>query len=52
MTLKARVENGKIIADAPADYPEGTELEVETPTEKTPAVVVQKPFIDPKKEIL
>jgi len=29
MVLKARVENGKIIADAPADYPEGMELEVE-----------------------
>jgi glycine cleavage system aminomethyltransferase T len=29
----------------------GTELEVETPTERTSAVVVQRPFIDPKKEI-
>ena len=29
MTLKGRVENGKIIADAPADYPEGMELELE-----------------------
>jgi glycine cleavage system aminomethyltransferase T len=29
----------------------GTELEVETPGERTSAVVVQRPFIDPKKEI-
>ena len=29
----------------------GTDLEVETPVGKTSAVVVQKPFIDPKKEI-
>jgi glycine cleavage system aminomethyltransferase T len=29
----------------------GTELEVETPSERTSAVVVQRPFIDPKKEI-
>ena len=29
----------------------GTELEVETPSEKTSAVVVERPFIDPKKEI-
>jgi glycine cleavage system aminomethyltransferase T len=29
----------------------GTELEVETPTERTSAVVVPRPFIDPKKEI-
>jgi aminomethyltransferase len=29
----------------------GTELEVETTTERTSAVVVQKPFVDPKKEI-
>ena len=29
MVLKARVENGKIIADAPAEYPDGTELELE-----------------------
>jgi aminomethyltransferase len=28
----------------------GTTLEVETPTERVPAVVVEKPFIDPKKE--
>jgi glycine cleavage system aminomethyltransferase T len=29
----------------------GTELEVETPSERTSAVVVQRPFIDPKKEV-
>ena len=29
----------------------GTELEVETPAERTTAEVVQRPFIDPKKEI-
>jgi glycine cleavage system aminomethyltransferase T len=29
----------------------GTELEVETPAERTSAVVVEKPFVDPKKEI-
>jgi aminomethyltransferase len=29
----------------------GTDLEVETPDGRTSAVVVQKPFIDPKKEI-
>jgi glycine cleavage system aminomethyltransferase T len=29
----------------------GTELEVETPSEKTSAVVVRRPFIDPEKEI-
>ncbi len=29
----------------------GTEVEVETPSERTSAVVVHKPFIDPRKEI-
>jgi glycine cleavage system aminomethyltransferase T len=29
----------------------GTELAVETPAEKTSAVVVRKPFIDPQKQI-
>ncbi len=29
----------------------GTDLEVETPSERTSAVVVQRPFIDPKKEV-
>jgi aminomethyltransferase len=28
----------------------GTTLEVEPPTERVRAVVVEKPFIDPKKE--
>ena len=28
----------------------GTELEVQTPAERTTAVVVERPFIDPKKE--
>jgi aminomethyltransferase len=29
----------------------GTDVEVETPSGRTSAVVVQKPFIDPDKEI-
>jgi aminomethyltransferase len=29
----------------------GTELEVEVPSGKTSAVVVERPFIDPKKEV-
>jgi aminomethyltransferase len=29
----------------------GTELDVEVPSGRTSAVVVQRPFIDPKKEI-
>jgi aminomethyltransferase len=28
----------------------GTELEIETPSERTSAVVVRRPFIDPEKE--
>jgi glycine cleavage system aminomethyltransferase T len=36
----------------PIEYAElGTELEVETPAERTSAVVVRRPFIDPEKEI-
>jgi aminomethyltransferase len=35
----------------PTEHSElGTELEVETPRERTSAVIVEKPFIDPKKE--
>jgi glycine cleavage system aminomethyltransferase T len=29
----------------------GTELAVETPDERTSAVVVRKPFIDPEKKV-
>jgi glycine cleavage system aminomethyltransferase T len=36
----------------PMEYTQlGTELEVETPVERTSAVVVRRPFIDPEKEI-
>jgi len=39
-------------AMVPIEYADlGTDLEVETPGERTSAVVVQKPFIDPRKEI-
>jgi glycine cleavage system aminomethyltransferase T len=39
-------------AMVPIEYADlGADLEVETPGERTSAVVVQKPFIDPKKEI-
>jgi glycine cleavage system aminomethyltransferase T len=47
-----RLEKNIGFAMVPVEFAElGTELEVETPTEKTSAVVVEKPFIDPKKEI-
>jgi hypothetical protein len=29
MVLKARIQNGQLIAQAPPGYPEGTELEIE-----------------------
>jgi glycine cleavage system aminomethyltransferase T len=36
----------------PIEFAElGTELAVETPDERTSAIVVRKPFIDPQKEI-
>jgi aminomethyltransferase len=36
----------------PIEFAElGTELEVETPSEQTAAVVVRRPFIDPEKEV-
>jgi glycine cleavage system aminomethyltransferase T len=46
-----RLEKNIGFAMVPVELSElGTELEVETPIERTSAVVVQKPFIDPKKE--
>ncbi len=39
-------------AMVPIEHAElGTELEVEVPSGKTSAVVVERPFIDPKKEV-
>jgi hypothetical protein len=29
MVLKARIQNGRIVAEAPAEYPEGAEVEIE-----------------------
>jgi glycine cleavage system aminomethyltransferase T len=47
-----RLEKNIGYAMVPIELAElGTELEVETPSERTSAVVVQRPFIDPKKEI-
>ena len=47
-----RLEKNIGYAMVPIDYIEyGTELEIQTPTGLHPAVVVQRPFIDPKKEI-
>jgi glycine cleavage system aminomethyltransferase T len=47
-----RLEKNIGYAMVPVELAElGTELEVETPAERTSAVVVEKPFIDPKKEI-
>ena len=47
-----RLEKNIGFAMVPIEFAElGTELEVETPKEKTSAVVVQRPFIDPKKEV-
>jgi aminomethyltransferase len=46
-----RLEKNIGYAMVPIELTElGTELEVETPRERTSAVVVQRPFIDPKKE--
>ena len=47
-----RLEKNIGFAMVPIDYAEfGTELEVETPSGRTEAIVVRKPFIDPQKEI-
>ena len=47
-----RLEKNIGFAMVPIDFTEfGTELEVETPSGRTSAVVVRKPFIDPQKEI-
>jgi glycine cleavage system aminomethyltransferase T len=47
-----RLEKNIGYAMVPIELTElGTELEVERPNERTSAVVVQRPFIDPKKEV-
>lgn len=47
-----RLEKNIGYAMVPIELAElGTELEVETPAEKTSAVVVRRPFIDPEKEV-
>ena len=47
-----RLDKNIGLAMVPAEYTEiGTEVIVETPAGKTSGVVVEKPFIDPKKEI-
>jgi glycine cleavage system aminomethyltransferase T len=47
-----RLEKNIGFAMVPIEYTEfGTELEIETPAERTSAVVVRRPFIDPEKEI-
>src|SRR5438067_4349941 len=47
-----RLEKNIGYAMLPIEFAElGTELAVETPDERTSAIVVQKPFIDPQKEI-
>jgi glycine cleavage system aminomethyltransferase T len=47
-----RLEKNIGYAMVPIEFTElGTELEVERPNERTSAVVVQRPFIDPKKEV-
>jgi aminomethyltransferase len=47
-----RLEKNIGYAMVPIEYAElGTELDVETPAERTSAVVVRRPFIDPEKEI-
>jgi aminomethyltransferase len=47
-----RLEKNIGYAMVPIEYTEpGTELEVETPSERTSAVVARRPFIDPEKEI-
>jgi glycine cleavage system aminomethyltransferase T len=47
-----RLEKNIGFAMVPIELAElGTELDVEVPSGRTSAVVVQRPFIDPKKEI-
>jgi glycine cleavage system aminomethyltransferase T len=47
-----RLEKNIGYAMIPLEFTElGTELEVETTSEKTSAVVVRRPFIDPEKEV-
>ena len=47
-----RLEKNIGYAMVPIELTEfGTELEVERPNERTSAVVVERPFIDPKKEV-
>jgi glycine cleavage system aminomethyltransferase T len=47
-----RLEKNIGFAMVPIELAElGTELEVETPSEQTTAVVVRRPFIDPEKEV-
>jgi glycine cleavage system aminomethyltransferase T len=47
-----RLERNIGLAMVPVEYTGmGTEVIVETPSEKTSGVVVEKPFVDPKKEI-
>jgi aminomethyltransferase len=47
-----RLEKNIGYAMVPIEHAElGTELEVEVPSGKTSAVVVERPFIDPKKEV-
>jgi aminomethyltransferase len=47
-----RLEKNIGFAMVPIEHAElGTELEIETTTEKTTGVVVERPFIDPKKEV-
>jgi len=47
-----RLEKNIGYAMVPIEFTEfGTELEVERPKERTSAVVVERPFIDPKKEV-
>jgi len=47
-----RLEKNIGYAMVPIEFAElGTEVAVETPDERTSAIVVRKPFIDPQKEI-
>jgi glycine cleavage system aminomethyltransferase T len=47
-----RLEKNIGFAMVPIELAEfGTELEVSTPTERTSAIVVRRPFIDPEKEV-
>jgi glycine cleavage system aminomethyltransferase T len=46
-----RLEKNIGYAMVPIEFAElGTEVAVETPDERTSAIVVRKPFIDPQKE--